>query len=182
MLAARRHAGRGPAYPSGCRQCSPAFSWSDGRLPQALLSGVPARRGLRQADRAVGLLAVDCCRGDPPGRRTSARSFHRARVRPADLRRRVAVRSLFAVYPFAAEMFRRGTFRSGSSLARSRLAHSRSRWTRCPERRRSRTSSPRRSSTPIPGRRRTWALPAVFHSRRWIRYLEWRRREADARG
>ena len=29
----------------------------DGRLPQAVFPGVPARRGVRQADRAVGLLA-----------------------------------------------------------------------------------------------------------------------------
>ena len=45
----------------------------DGRLPEAVLPGVPARRGVRQADRAVGLLRVHRRRGHRAGRRASAR-------------------------------------------------------------------------------------------------------------
>ncbi len=65
----------------------------DGRLRQAVFPGVPARRGVRQADRAVGLLRA------PSSPRPFAVSARRARqcgdrrgLRLADLWRRVAVR------------------------------------------------------------------------------------------
>ena len=62
---------------------------------------------------------------------------------------------VFAVYPFAAEMFRRGRYSEAPhSRARSRSARSRSRWIRCRARRRSRTSFRRRSSARTPGPRR----------------------------
>ena len=60
---------------------------------------------------------------------------------------------VFAVYPFAAEMFRRGDIPSASSRRPSPWAPSRSRWTPCPARPRSRTSSRQRSSRRPPGPR-----------------------------
>ena len=57
-----------------------------------VLPGLPARRGVRQGDRAVGLLEVDRRRGHQADRARARDAVDRAGVRAADLRRRVAVR------------------------------------------------------------------------------------------
>jgi hypothetical protein len=49
----------------------------DGRLPQAVFPGVPARRGVRQADRDLRLLEIDRRRRHPRG------SAHNARCSPS---------------------------------------------------------------------------------------------------
>ena len=62
------------------------------RLHQVLPAGVPARRGVRQGDRAVGLRALDRHGGDRPGRPRTQHAVDRAGLRAPDLRRRVALR------------------------------------------------------------------------------------------
>nr|AWJ66389.1 hypothetical protein [uncultured bacterium] len=64
----------------------------DGRLHQALFPGIPARCGVRQADRNVRLLALHRRRGDPPARHQPGDAGDRAGLRAAHLRRRVVVR------------------------------------------------------------------------------------------
>ena len=82
----------------------------------------------------------------------------RAGLRAAHLRRRVALRR-----GVRGLSVRRGDVPAGrhpeapDPRRPSRSARSPSRWTRCPARRRSRTSSRRPSSRPTPGRRRGWA-------------------------
>ena len=137
----------------------------DGRLRQALLPGLPARRGVRQGDRAV--------RASPSP--SSPPSISLRRAASARCSSIVLVCALltyggvslfvvvFAVYPFAAEMFRQSDIPKRLIPARSRSAPSPSRWTRCPARRRSRTSSRPRSSRPTPGPRR-W----LGHDRRGL--------------
>jgi len=71
---------------------------------------------------------------------------------------------VFAVYPFAAELFRQSDIPKRLIPAPSRWVRSPSPWTRCRARRRSRTSSPPRSSAPIPGRRRCLARWAACSS------------------
>ena len=79
----------------------------DGRLRQALLPGVHARRDLRQGNRAVRILQGDRLVGDQLLSDKSGRCLHRAGLRDTDLRG-VSLVVVFAVYPFAAEMFRQG--------------------------------------------------------------------------
>ncbi|ABA53134.1 hypothetical protein BURPS1710b_A1243 [Burkholderia pseudomallei 1710b] len=64
----------------------------DGRLREALLPGVPARRRVRQGDRAVRLLRGDRRRRDPLHRPLARERGDRRGVRAAHLWRRVAVR------------------------------------------------------------------------------------------
>ncbi len=79
----------------------------DGRLREALLPGVPARRGVRQGDRALGLLEVDRLVGDPARRAASARCSRSSLVCAMLTYGGVSLFVVvFAVYPFAAEMFR----------------------------------------------------------------------------
>jgi hypothetical protein len=75
---------------------------------------------------------------------------------------------VFAVYPFAAEMFRQGDIPKRLIPARSRSVRSASRWTLCRERRRSRTSFRRRSSTRRPGLRPCWGSSAAPSSSSWV--------------
>ncbi len=76
----------------GARRLHRSLHGEDGRLRPALLSGLPARRRVRQGDRALRLRQVDR-RDDHPRRRQGAGDAgDRAGVRGADLRRRVAVR------------------------------------------------------------------------------------------
>src|SRR5262245_54315088 len=64
---------------------------------------------------------------------------------------------VFAVYPFAAEMFRQSAIPKRLIPCTIASAHSASPWTPCRARRRFRTSFRRRSSGRRPGRRRGWA-------------------------
>ena len=65
----------------GCTDVHRPVHGEDGRLPQALFPGVPARRGVRQADRDVRLLEVDRRRHDPRGRRAARDALDRAGLR-----------------------------------------------------------------------------------------------------
>ncbi|CAD5201586.1 D-beta-hydroxybutyrate permease, partial [Pseudomonas sp. FEN] len=64
----------------------------NGRLRQTLLPGIPARRRVRQADRAVRVLARHRRRRHPPVRHPSGDAGDRAGLRLAHLRWRLAVR------------------------------------------------------------------------------------------
>ncbi len=64
----------------------------DGRFHQALLPGIPAWRGVRQADRAGRLLPFHRRGGDPPARHPPGDAGDRTGLRAAHLRRRLAVR------------------------------------------------------------------------------------------
>ena len=140
----------------------------DGRLPEAVLPGVPARRGVRQADRAVGLFEIDRRRDHSPVRRRPGDAVDRAGLRAADLRRRVAVR---------------GGVR-GLSVRRRAVPPERHPQAPDPRHHRARRvhlhdgcaarhaadpehHSQRRSSAPTPGRRRGWARSARCSSSRW---------------
>ena len=131
----------------------------DGGLHQVLLSGIPARRGVRQGNRALGLCALDRHGGDRPGAGASAHAVHRAGLRA---RSPTAASSLFvvvfAVYPFAAEMFRQGRHSQAPHPRdhRARRVHLHD-GRAAGYARRSRTSSRRRSSRPTRGQRRGWA-------------------------
>jgi hypothetical protein len=83
----------------------------------------------------------------------------RAGVRPADLRRVSLFVVAFAVYPFAAELFRQSGIPKRLIPPPSPSGHSRLPWTPCPARRRSRILFPPASSAPTPGRP-GWGLSA----------------------
>jgi H+/gluconate symporter-like permease len=68
----------------------------------------------------------------------------------------------FAVYPFAAELFRAANVPKRLIPATIGLGPRPLRWTRCRGRRRFRTSFRRPSSAPTPGRRRGWGCAEGF--------------------
>ena len=85
---------------------------------------------------------------------------------------------VFAAYPLAAVMFRHADIPKRLIPGTIASAASPSRWTRCPARRRYRTSSPLLSSGPISMRRRSWACAALFILIFGMAYLQCRRHRA----
>ena len=93
--------------------------------------------------------------------------------------------AVFAVYPFGAELFRQGNIPKRLLAPTIALgAHSRSRWTRCPALRRSRTSSRRAFFKTT-----AWAAPVArgHRQRAWVFglgmvFLQWRRHQARVAG
>lgn len=64
----------------------------NGRFHQTVLPGIPAGGGVRQADRAVRFLPLDCRRRHPPARHPPGDAGNRTGLCPAHLRRCFAVR------------------------------------------------------------------------------------------
>ena len=157
----------------------------DGRVPQALFPGLSARRGVRQGDRDVGLLA------SPSSPRSSGLVGSERAICPI-----VVVCALltyggvslfvvvFAVYPFAAEMFRQGDIPKrlipGTiALGRLHLHHGfAARHAADPEHHPDHVLQDQHLRRAVAGhdrRRRSSSSAACA-------YLEWRRRQAAAAG
>ncbi len=88
----------------------------------------------------------------------------------------------FAVYPFAAELFRQSGIPKRLIPPPSPSGHSRLPWTPCPARRRSRILFPPASSAPTHGRPRLGLIGSLFIIIFGLLWLERQRRKAQARG
>ncbi len=88
----------------------------------------------------------------------------------------------FAVYPFAAELFRQSGIPKRLIPATVALGHSRLPWTPCPARRRSRILFPPVSSAPTPGRPLAGLIGSLFIIIFGLLWLERQRRKAQASG